>query len=91
VQVVLALAAEFIVGSASSINLEPTSMKYAFKWLQLADAAQVTTASEACVDRILSLAPGALKAERLAGLLQQTPVYVVDRMRRKCTRVPARR
>jgi hypothetical protein len=91
VQVVLALAAEFIVGSASSINLEPTSVKYAFKWLQLADAAQLTAASEACVDRILLLQPSALKAERLAGLSQQTLVYAVDRMRRKCTRVPAQR
>jgi hypothetical protein len=48
-------ASEFLQANASSLDLCKGSRTYAFKRLQLADAAGLTDACKACADRIMAL------------------------------------
>ncbi|WIA39185.1 hypothetical protein OEZ86_005310 [Tetradesmus obliquus] len=71
-QVVLGHAGEFLQANASSLDLSSNSPHYAFKWLQLADAAGLIDACKACVDRIVALDRSSCTAETLASLSRQT-------------------
>jgi hypothetical protein len=79
-QVVLAHAAEFLQANAASLDLTPSSSKYAFKWLQLADAACLTDACKACADRIVALDRSSCVSANLQGLSPQTLMYLLDRV-----------
>jgi hypothetical protein len=79
-QVVLAHAAEFLQANAASLDLTPTSAKYAFKWLQLADLAGLTDACKACADRIVALDRSSCVSANLQGLSPQTLMYLLDRV-----------
>jgi hypothetical protein len=76
-QVVLGHAAEFLQANASNLDLDNNTPYYAFKWLQLADAACLTEACKACADRIIELNRSSCTAETLEGLSRQTLVYMV--------------
>jgi hypothetical protein len=78
-QVVLAHAAEFMQANAASLDLTPTSAKYAFKWLQLADSAALTDACKACADRIVALDRSSCTADKLEGLSRQTLMYLIEK------------
>ncbi|WIA18887.1 hypothetical protein OEZ85_003560 [Tetradesmus obliquus] len=78
-QVVLAHVAEFLQANASSLDLSPTSPHYAFKWLQLADAAGLSDACKACADRIVALDRSSCVSSNTQGLSPQTPTYLLDK------------
>jgi hypothetical protein len=78
-QVVLAHASEFLQANASSLNLDSTSPKYAFKWLQLADAACLADACKACADRIIQLIRTGCTTGTLEALSPQTLIYMVKK------------
>uniref|UniRef100_A0A383VQI5 BTB domain-containing protein n=1 Tax=Tetradesmus obliquus TaxID=3088 RepID=A0A383VQI5_TETOB len=90
-QVVLGHAGEFLQANASSLDLSGSSnnnsststssiTKYAFEWLQLADAAGLSDACKACADRIIELDRSSCKADTLANLSRQTLMYMVERV-----------
>ncbi|KAF6256773.1 hypothetical protein COO60DRAFT_1640467 [Scenedesmus sp. NREL 46B-D3] len=60
--VVLCHAAEFLQANASSLDLNNNSPKYAFKWLQLADEANLADAWKACINNIIELGRSSLRA-----------------------------
>jgi hypothetical protein len=78
--VVLAHASEFIHSNAGQMDITTNSPKNAFKWLQLADAANLADACKACVDRIVGLGRSACKVDTLQGLSPHTLMYMVERL-----------
>jgi hypothetical protein len=78
-QVVLAHAAEFLEANASSLDLTQSSPKYAFKWLQLADAACLKHACKAVADRIIQLDRSSCVTDNTKGLSPQTLTYLLDK------------
>jgi hypothetical protein len=80
-QVVLAHASEFIQFHACDLDITAGIPKNAFKWLQLADAANLADACKACVDMIVELDRTACKVDTLQGLSPHTlPVYMAEKM-----------
>jgi hypothetical protein len=78
-QVVLGHAAEFLQANTASLELNKASPKYAFKWLHLADAACLTDACKAIVDRIIEVNRSTCKAEALEGLSRQILMHIAER------------
>jgi hypothetical protein len=79
-QVVLAHASEFVASDAGELDITENIPKNAFKWLQLADAANLPDACKACVDRIVGINRTACKVDALQGLSPQTLMYMVEKM-----------
>jgi hypothetical protein len=79
-QVVLAHASEFIQSNACDLDITTNSPKRAFKWLQLADAANLVDACKACMHRIVALDRTACNVDTLQGLSPQTLMYMVEKM-----------
>jgi hypothetical protein len=76
---VLAHALEFLQANASSLDLCKGSRTYAFKWLQLADAAGLTDACKACADCIIDLDRSSCATDNTQGLSPQTLTYLLDK------------
>lgn len=73
-------ADQFLQAAAREMDLTPTSRKYAFKWLKLADAAGLSEFCRVCVEKILGTANsgGMCKAEYLQGLSPQTLINFIE-------------
>jgi hypothetical protein len=69
-----------IQSNAHFLDTTADSRWNAFKWLQLADAANLEDACKACVDRIVEKYVTACTVDTLQGLSPQTLMYMVEQM-----------